>query len=377
VAKQDYYEMLGVSRGASDTDIKKGYRKLAKKYHPDVNPDNPEAEQKFKEVTEAYEILSDAQKRAKYDQFGHAAFEQGGGGGGAGGGFGFDMDDLFGGAFGDLFGGGGGTRRRRNGPIQGADIRQPVSLKFEEAAFGVEKEVTINSFDSCGTCHGSGAKSGTKPETCSRCNGTGQIKTVQNTLFGAMQSVQTCDVCHGEGTTIKDKCNTCSGSGKVKSRKNISVTFPAGIDHGQTLRVSGKGDAGSKGGPNGDLLLAVYVEKHPIFERQDNDIYCKIPITFVQATLGTELSVPTLDGSVKLTIPEGTQTGSVFRLQNKGIPHIRNKKNRGVQYIEVYIEVPKGLKEKQKELLREFAEATGDYQPEQKSFFDKVKNLFE
>ena len=376
LAKQDYYELLGVSRDASDSDIKKGYRRLAKKYHPDANPDNKEAEQKFKEATEAYEVLSDQQKRTQYDQFGHAAFEQGGAGPGAGG-FGFDMDDLFGGAFSDFFGGGGGRARQRSGPMQGADIRQPVSLKFEEAAFGVEKEVTVNSFDSCGTCHGSGAKSGTKPETCSRCNGAGQVKTVQNTLFGAMQSVQTCDVCHGEGTTIKEKCPTCTGLGKIKSRKNISVTFPAGIDHGQTLRVSGKGDAGTKGGPPGDLLLAIYVEKHPIFERQGNDIHCKIPITFVQATLGTELSVPTLDGSVKLTIPEGTQTGSVFRLQNKGIPNIRNKKNRGAQYIEVYIEVPKGLKEKQKALLREFAEETGDYQPEQKGFFEKVKKLFD
>lgn len=374
LAKQDYYEILGVSRDASESDIKKGYRRLAKKYHPDANPDNKEAEAKFKEATEAYEVLSNSEKRAQYDQFGHAAFEQGGGPGA--GGFGFDMDDLFGGAFSDLFGG-GGTRRRRNGPIRGADIRQPVSLTFEEAAFGVEKDVTVNSFDSCGTCDGSGAKKGTKPETCTRCNGTGQINTVQNTLFGAMQSVQTCNVCHGEGTTIKDKCGTCSGTGKVRSRKNISVTFPAGIDHGQTLRVSGKGDAGSKGGPAGDLLLAVYVEKHPIFERQDNDVYCKIPITFVQATLGTELSVPTLDGSVKLTIPEGTQTGSVFRLQNKGIPHIRNKKNRGAQYIEVYIEVPKDLNEKQKDLLREFAETTGEHQPEQKSFFEKIKKKFD
>ena len=376
VEKQDYYEMLGISRGASESDIKKGYRRLAKKYHPDANPDNAEAEQKFKEITEAYEVLSNPQKRAQYDQFGHAAFEQGGGPGPGAGGFGFDMDDLFGGAFGDLFGG-GGSRRRRSGPVQGADIRQPVSLKFEEAAFGVDKEVTINSFDSCGTCEGSGAKKGTKPETCQRCNGAGQINTVQNTLFGTMQSVQTCDVCHGEGTTIKEKCPTCSGSGKVRSRKTISVTFPAGIDHGQTLRVSGKGDAGTKGGPPGDLLLAIYVEKHPIFERRDNDIHCKIPITFVQATLGTELSVPTLDGSVKLTIPEGTQTGSIFRLQNKGIPHIRNKKNRGSQYVEVYIEVPKGLNDKQKELLKDFAETTGDHQPEQKGFFDKVKKLFD
>ena len=375
VAKQDYYEMLGVSRNASDSDIKKGYRQLAKKYHPDANPDNPEAEAKFKEATEAYEILSDAQKRAQYDQYGHSAFEQGGGGAG-GAGFGFDMDDLFGGVFGDMFGGGGGSRRRRNGPVQGADIRQPVSLTFEEAAFGVEKEITINSFDSCETCHGSGAKAGTKAQTCTKCNGAGQVRTVQQTMFGAMQSVQTCDACQGEGTVIKDPCNTCRGSGKVRKRKKVSVTFPAGIDHGQTLRVSGKGDAGSKGGPSGDLLLAVYVEKHPIFERRDNDIHCKIPITFVQAALGTELSVPTLDGSVKLTIPEATQTGSVFRLQSKGIPHIRNKKNRGDQYIEVYIEVPKGFNDKQKELLTEFAATTGSHQPEQTSFFEKVKKIF-
>jgi len=375
VAKQDYYEMLGISRDASDSDIKKGYRVLAKKYHPDANPDNKEAEQKFKEVTEAYEVLSDPQKRSQYDQFGHSAFEQGGPGG-PGGGFGFDMDDLFGGVFGDMFGGGGGSRRRRNGPVQGADIRQPVSLTFEEAAFGVEKEITVNSFDTCETCHGKGAKPGTAAQTCTKCNGTGQVRTMQQTLFGAMQSVQTCDVCHGEGTTIKEPCKTCSGSGKVRRRKQVSVSFPAGIDHGQTLRVSGKGDAGSKGGPSGDLLLAVYVEKHPIFERRDNDIHCDIPITFVQAALGTEISVPTLDGSVKLTIPEATQTGSVFRLQNKGIPHIRSRKLRGDQYIKVYIEVPKGLNDKQKELLKEFAATTGAHQPEQKSFFEKVKKKF-
>ncbi len=375
MAKQDYYELLGVSRDASESDIKRAYRRLAKKYHPDANPDNEEAEQKFKEATEAYEVLSDSQKRQQYDQFGHSAFEQGGAGGGGGFGFDFDMDDLFGGAFGDIFGG-GGSRRRRSGPVQGADIRQSVSLTFEEAAFGVDKEISINSFDHCKTCNGKGTKPGKTPQTCTKCHGTGQVKTMQQTLFGAMQSVQTCDVCYGEGTVIKDPCETCSGSGKVRSRKKVSVSFPAGIDHGQTLRVSGKGDAGSKGGPSGDLLLSVYVEKHSIFERRDNDVYCEIPITFVQATLGTELSVPTLDGSVKLTIPEGTQTGSVFRLHNKGIPHIRNRKNRGDQYVKVYIEVPKGLNDKQKDLLKEFAKTTGAHQPEQTSFFEKVKKKF-
>lgn len=376
MAKKDYYEVLGISRDAGDSDVKRAYRKLAKQYHPDANPDNPEAEQKFKEATEAYEVLIDSQKRAQYDQFGHSAFEQGGAGGFNTGGFGFDMDDIFGGVFGDIFGG-GGARRRRNGPTQGADIRQSISLKFEEAAFGVEKEIQVSSFESCHTCSGKGAKPGTNPQTCSKCGGTGQVHTVQQTLFGAMQSVTTCNVCNGEGTIIKDPCTTCSGSGKVRKSKKISVSFPAGIDHGQTLRVSGKGDAGTKGGPSGDLLISVYVEKHPIFDRQENDVYCKIPITFVQATLGTELSIPTLDGSVKLTIPEGTQTGTVFRLQGKGIPYIRNRKNRGDQYVEVYIEVPKGLNEKQKTLLRDFAETTGDHQPEQKSFFDKVKKIFE
>lgn len=373
LAKKDYYETLGVSRDASESDIRRAYRQLAKKYHPDANPDNKEAEDKFKEATEAYEILSDAQKRTQYDQYGHSAFEQGGGPGA--GGFGFDMDDLFGGAFGDIFGGGG--RRQRRGPVQGADIRQTVSLTFEEAAFGVEKDVSVNSFDRCPTCDGSGAKPGTSQKTCTKCNGAGQVREMQQTLFGAMQSVVTCDLCYGEGKITEQKCNSCTGTGKIRSRKTISVTFPAGIDHGQTLRVSGKGDAGDKGGPNGDLLLAVYVEKHPIFTREDNDIYCKIPITFVQATLGTELSIPTLDGSVKLTIPEGTQTGSVFRLQNKGIPSIRNKKNRGNQYVEVYIEVPKGLNATQKELLKEFAKTTDGHQPEQQGFFDKVKKLFD
>ena len=371
LAKRDYYEVLGISRDASDNDIKRGYRQLAKKYHPDANPDNAEAEEKFKEASEAYGVLSDPDKRSKYDRFGHSAFDQNGGPGG----FEFNMDDIFGSAFSDFFGG-GSSRRAYSGPVQGADIRQPVSLTFEEAAFGVEKEVTVNSFDKCAVCDGSGAKPGTRQETCSKCSGTGQVTEMQQTLFGAMQSVKTCDLCHGEGKITKEKCSSCTGTGKVRSRKNITVTFPAGIDHGQTLRVAGKGDAGSKGGPSGDLLLAVYVENHPIFERRDNDIYCEIPITFVQATLGTELSIPTLDGNVKLTIPEGTQTGSVFRLKNKGIPNIRNKKSRGSQYVEVRIEVPKGLNTVQKDLLKEFASTTEDKQPEHKGFFDKVKELF-
>ncbi|NLK21542.1 MAG: molecular chaperone DnaJ [Epulopiscium sp.] len=377
MADRDYYEILGLDRDAADSDIKKAYRKLAKQYHPDMNPDNEEAEHKFKEVSEAYEVLSDPQKKAKYDQFGHAAFGNGAGGGFDGfGGFngGFDMGDIF--DMFDIFGGGMGGRKR-SGPLRGADIRASVQISFKDAAFGVSKEIQLGLWENCDTCKGSGAKEGTHPETCKHCGGTGQVKVTQNTLFGSMSSVRPCDVCHGEGKIIKDPCKTCSGEGKVRKTKTIKVDIPAGIDHGQSVRIQGKGEPGTKGGLNGDLLITVYVKQHPIFERRGNDVYCEIPITFAQAALGAELVVPTLDGNVQYSIKEGTQTGTMFRLKGKGIPSVRNPKFRGDQYIEVKIEVPTKLNEKQKNILREFSNISGDEVHQQrKGFFEKVKEAF-
>ncbi len=361
VDKRDYYQVLGIEKSASDADIKKAYRKLAKKYHPDANPDNKEAEVKFKEATEAYEVLSDADKRAAYDRYGHSAFDQmGGGAGGFGGGFSadFDMNDIFGSVFGDIFGGGG--RQRQRGPMPGADIRQTIQITFEEAAFGCEKEITINTSETCNTCNGSKAKPGTSTTTCSKCGGSGQIRVTQRTILGAMQSVQTCDACHGQGKIIKEPCQTCHGQGKVRTTKKVTITIPAGIDHGQTLRVSGKGEVGDVGAQRGDLLVTVSVKAHSTFERRGNDVYMRMPISFAQAALGDELSIPTLDGNAKFTIQPGTATGSTFRLQGKGIPNIRNKKYRGDQYVEVFITVPKNLSEKQKQLLREFEADRGE-----------------
>lgn len=381
--KRDYYEVLGVAKGASDADIKKGYRKLAKKYHPDANPDNKEAEAKFKEITEAYEVLSDADKRAAYDRYGHAAFEQGGGGaGGFGGGFGgfggFDGDIDLGDILNGMFGGGfGGGRRRPRGPQPGADIRQTIQITFEEAAFGCEKEISINASETCHTCNGSKAKPGTSTTTCSKCNGTGRVVMQQRTIMGMMQTEQACDACHGEGKIVKEPCTTCHGHGKVRKVKKVTVSIPAGIDHGQTLRVSGKGEAGDVGAPAGDLLVTVSVKSHPIFERRGNDVYMRMPISFVQAALGAELSIPTLDGNVKFTIQPGTQTSTTFRLQGKGIPNLRNNKYRGDQYVEVYVVVPKNLSDKQKNILKEFEPELGEQAEESKKgwghFFKKNK----
>lgn len=372
VEKRDYYEVLDIAKGASDADIKKAYRKLAKKYHPDANPDNKEAETKFKEVTEAYEILSDEQKRAAYDRYGHSAFDQTGGGGGFSGGFDtdFDMNDIFGSVFGDIFGGGG--RRRSNGPMPGADIRQTIQVTFEEAAFGCEKEMAVNTSETCGTCHGSKSKPGTSPVQCSKCGGTGQIRVTQRTILGAMQSVQTCDACHGQGKIIKEPCSTCRGQGKVRVQKKVTISIPAGIDHGQTLRVSGKGEIGEVGAPAGDLLVTISIKPHEVLERRGNDVYMRMPISFAQAALGDELSIPTLDGNVKFSIQGGTQTSTTFRLQGKGIPNIRNKKYRGDQYVEVYIVVPKQLTEKQKNMIREFEADTGDQTEDSKKGWQNI-----
>lgn len=373
-SKRDYYEVLEVGRDASDADIKKAYRKLAKQYHPDVNPGDKNAEAKFKEVNEAYEVLSDPNKRARYDQYGHAGVDPNSFGG-AGAGFGdFDFGGI-GDIFETFFGGGfGRSSRSRTGPQKGADIKYSMQLTFEEAAFGVEKEISINRHENCSTCGGSGAKPGTSPETCKHCNGTGQVQYRQSTPFGQFVNVKTCDVCRGDGKIVTNPCPDCSGKGRVKKTVRRKVNIPAGIDDGQTISLRGEGEPGTRGGPAGDVYITIAVKPHAIFRRQGNDVVCEMPITFVQAALGAELEVPTLDGKVKYSIPEGTQTGSIFRLKNKGIPYLRGN-GRGDQYVKVEIDVPKKLNEKQKELLRQFAEISGDDVYEQrKGFFDKMKD---
>ena len=321
--KRDYYEVLGVDKGADESAIKSAYRKLAKKYHPDVNPGDKEAEKKFKEATEAYGILSDPEKRRQYDQFGHAAFEQGGGGSGFGGGFGgfggADMGDIFGDIFGDLFGG-GGRRRPNNGPMKGANVRASVRITFEEAVFGCEKELELTLKDTCDTCHGTGAKPGTSPETCSKCHGSGQVVFTQQSMFGTIQNVQTCPDCHGTGKIIKEKCSDCHGTGFISNRKKIQVSIPAGIDNGQSIRIREKGEPGVNGGPRGDLMVEVIVARHPIFQRQDMNIFSTAPITYAQAALGGEVRISTVDGDVMYDVKPGTQTDTKVRLKGKGGP---------------------------------------------------------
>lgn len=373
--KRDYYEVLGVEKSASADEIKKAYRKLAKKYHPDLNPDDKEgAEAKFKEATEAYEVLSDADKKQKYDQFGHAAFDQSAGGG-YGGGFGdFDMGDIFSSFFGGGFG--GGQRRNPNAPRRGRDLGYSVDLSFEEACFGTEREITINHLEKCDECGGSGAAKGNAPVTCPVCHGTGQVTSVQRTAFGNFQSSRPCDRCGGKGTIIKDPCSACGGSGNVRRSKKVRVKIPAGIDNGQQVYVRGEGDAGTNGGANGDLILSVRVRSHKIFVRQGYDIYCDYPISFVQATLGAEVQVPTIDGKVSYTIPEGTQSGTVFRLKGKGVQRV-NSTQRGDQYVTIKVEIPKGLSESQKDILRQFDDTVdGSKYKQRKSFFDKMKDMF-
>lgn len=377
--KRDYYEVLGIDRNATDQDIKRAYRRLAKKYHPDVNPGDKEAEAKFKEASEAYAVLSDEEKRAKYDQFGHSAFEGAGGGDGGFGGFsGFgDMGDIFGDIFGDLFGGGG--RRAKNGPTRGQDVQSSLEITFTEAAFGCKKNIDLWVFDNCDQCNGTGAKAGTKPETCPTCHGSGQARVQQQTMFGAMTSVRTCSTCGGTGKIIKEKCTRCNGGGRIKVKKTFEVNIPAGIDTGQSIRMSGKGEPGAQGGPNGDLFITVTIRPHPFFSRQGYDVYCSVPISFAQAALGDELEIPTIDGKAQYIIEEGTQTGTRFRLRGKGIPYLRNSNQRGDQYVTVNVEVPKKLNDKQKELLRQFASAMGedDVHGQKKSFFQKMKDAFD
>ena len=355
--KRDYYEVLGVDRNVDDQALKKAYRKLAMKYHPDRNPDNKEAEEKFKEVNEAYEVLSDAEKRRRYDQFGHDGVngQFGGGSQGFGGGFG-GFEDIFGDIFGDVF---GGQRTRRRGPERGQDIKQRVTISFEDAAFGKKIEIKLNRTEECSECHGSGAKAGTGKKTCPTCNGTGEVRTVQRTPFGNIQSSRTCSTCNGEGEIIETPCPKCHGKGHTRKVKTIEVDIPAGIDDGQMIKLSGQGEIGKKGGPRGDLYIVVSIKEHPLFTRDGFDVYFEMPITFVQATLGDEIEVPTIDGKVKYTIPEGTQSGTTFRLRDKGIPRLRGN-SRGDQYIKITVEIPKKLNEKQKDILREFAKECGE-----------------
>lgn len=386
--KRDYYEVLGVAKSASDSEIKSAYRKLAKKYHPDMNPGDAEAEKKFKEASEAYAILSDAEKRKAYDQFGHAAFENGGGGAGGFGGFGgfdfnsADMGDIFGDIFGDLFGG-GGRRRSNNGPMQGANVRASVRITFEEAVFGCEKELELTLKDTCTSCHGSGAKAGTSPETCSKCGGRGQVTYNQQTMFGTMQSVRTCPECNGSGKIIKEKCPDCYGTGYISSRKKIQVSVPAGIDNGQSIRIREKGEPGVNGGPKGDLLVEVIVSRHSKFQRQDMDIYSNVPISFAVAALGGTIQVDTVDGKVEYDVKAGTQTGTRVRLRGKGVPSLRNKSVRGDHYITLNIQVPTSLSSEAKEALRNFDAVSGNslknetVKPKKKGFMDKIKETFE
>ena len=384
--KRDYYEVLGVDRGADEATIKKAYRQLAKKYPPDMNPGDKEAEKKFKEASEAYAVLSDAEKRRQYDQFGHAAFEQGGGGAGGFGGFDFnggDMGDIFGDIFGDLFGG-GRSRRANNGPMKGANVRTAVRITFEEAVFGCEKQLDLNLKDECTTCHGTGAKPGTSPETCPKCGGKGQIVYTQQSLFGTVRNVQTCPDCNGSGKIVKEKCADCHGSGYITNRKKIAVTIPAGIDNGQSIRIREKGEPGVNGGPRGDLLVEIQVERHPIFQRQDMNIYSTAPVTFAQAALGGQIHITTVDGDMAYDIKPGTQTDTKIRLKGKGVPSLRNKNIRGDHYVTLVVQVPTKLNEEAKEYLRKYDEAVNgkindskQEKPKKKSFMEKIKETFE
>ena len=358
--KRDYYEVLGVDRGADDATIKKAYRQLAKKYHPDANPGDKEAEAKFKEASEAYAVLSDAEKRRQYDQFGHAAFE-GGAGGAGGGGFdfsGMDFSDMFGDIFGDFFG--GGSRRSSNGPMKGANLRTSVRITFEEAIFGCEKEIELVLKDECKTCHATGAKPGTSPETCSKCGGKGKVVFSQQSLFGMVQNVRECPDCHGTGKIIREKCPDCRGTGYVSSRKRIKVNIPAGIDNGQSVRIRDKGEPGVNGGPRGDLLVEVIVSPHPVFQREDMNIYSTAPISYAQAVLGGETRIKTVDGEVIYEVKPGTQTDTRIRLKGKGVPSLRNKNYRGDHYVTLVVQVPTNLTAEAKEALRAFDAVAGN-----------------
>ena len=394
-AKRDYYEVLGISRDADDAAIKKAYRALAKKYHPDMNPGDKEAEKKFKEASEAYAVLSDPDKRRQYDQFGHAAFEGGAGGAGGFGGFDFsgaDFSDIFGDIFGDLFGSGPRGGRGGNGPMKGANIRKSIRITFEEAVFGCEKELDLILKDPCGDCHGTGAKPGTSPETCPKCGGRGQVVYTSQSFFGTVQNVQTCPNCGGSGKVIKEKCPKCTGTGYTSSRKKIKVTIPAGIDNGQSVRIRDKGEPGVNGGPRGDLLVEVNVSHHPVFQRQDVHIFSTVPISFAVAALGGDIRIKTVDGDVIYTVKPGTKTDTKVRLKGKGVPSLRNSQVRGDHYVTLVIQTPERLSAEAKEALRKFDELTGNTlhqndgtgdknekgdKKKKKGFMDKMKEVFE
>ncbi|MBE7020358.1 MAG: molecular chaperone DnaJ [Ruminococcaceae bacterium] len=378
--KRDYYEVLGVSKTATPEEIKKAYRQLAKKYHPDVNPDNKEAQEKFIEVNEAYEVLSDAGKRSKYDTYGHSAFDPNAGFGG--GGFG-DFGGFGGGGFSDIFesmfsgfGGGFSGGAQRTGPQRGRDIEKTIEIDFLEAAFGVEKEVTVSRNEKCSKCGGHGGKTEGDVKTCPHCKGTGQERVVQRTILGQMVNMRTCSHCGGRGKTVTNPCPECKGAGITRKSKKLNVKIPAGIDHGQSISLRGEGEAGKFGGPSGDLYITVYIKKHPVFRREGMNVFVDVPITFSEAALGAKIIVPTIDGKVEFSIPEGTQTGMVFSLKNKGIQSVRGNM-RGHQYVTVNVEIPKKLNNKQKELLKEFQET---FEPQnhsgRKKFFDSIKELF-
>lgn len=381
--KRDYYEVLGVDRSASDDELKKAYRKAAKKYHPDLNPGDAQAEKSFKEVNEAYEVLSDKEKRSRYDQFGHAGVDPNfGAGGGYGGGFNGDFGDF--GDLGDIFGsffgggfGGGGRRSNPNAPKRGNDASAAVNISFEEAAKGCKKTVKVTKIDTCDECGGSGAKKGTTTKTCPVCNGSGRVTSAQRTPFGVFQTQTVCSHCNGKGKVIENPCQKCNGKGRIRHTVEEVVEIPAGIDDGQVINMRGKGDSGVNGGPSGDLRINVNVRPHPIFNRSGYDVYCEIPITFVQAALGADITVPTLDGKVKFTIHEGTQPGDEFKLKGKGIQRL-NYSGKGDQYVKIVVEIPKNLSKEQKEKLMDFEKLSSDKNYKtQKSFMDKIKDFFD
>lgn len=375
--KRDYYEVLGLKKGADEAAIKKAYRSLAKKYHPDMNPGDTQAEAKFKEVNEAYDVLSDPDKRAKYDQYGHAAFDPSMGGGAGFGGFSDfgDISDIFSSFFGGGFG--GSSSSRRNGPVRGEDIGVRINISFEEAAFGVKRDITYARVQKCPDCNGSGSAAGSSPETCPDCGGSGQKRVTQRLGGMAFQSTTTCERCKGTGRIVKNPCSNCRGTGYIRINRKLSVSIPAGIDDGERVALRGEGNAGRNGGSAGDLILIVSIRPHAFFEREGNNIYCEVPVTVADATLGAEIDIPTLEGTQKYTIPEGTQPGASFTLKGKGIPYV-NSSRRGDLIFSVNVEIPKSLNEKQKEAMRAFADACGEKNYTRKTgfrskFFNKDK----